>query len=77
MTHSRNRQGLEEVLLCPGEAEEVSLLLSEIRAAASAEQKHPNFGFRLRNKHTNKHGTKQNLTDMSWQYAPTQMQQVL
>lgn len=41
MTHLGNRQGLEEVLLCPGEAEEgMCLLLSEIRAAASGKQKH-------------------------------------
>lgn len=39
MTHLVNRQGLEEVLLCPGEAEEVSLMLSEIRASAEKKKK--------------------------------------
>lgn len=55
MTHLGNRQGLEEVLLCPGEAEEgMCLLLSEIRAAASGEQKHLASDFLKKNMQTNK-----------------------
>lgn len=53
MTHSGNRQGLAEVLLCPEEAVEgVCLSLPELMAAASGEQKHQRFDFKRTN--TNK-----------------------
>lgn len=68
MTYLVNRQGLEEVLLCPGEAEEVSLMLSEIRASAEKKKKKNWLQIKKQNKQT-QHQT--DLAYMSWQYAPT------